>query len=62
MQQLIFVVNPDGDVEIEADGFSDASCLDATRPFREGIGEDEEPTMKMLQNASAAVKTDIIVG
>jgi hypothetical protein len=37
MKSITIKIRPDGAVKIEAEGFTDASCKDATRAIEEGL-------------------------
>lgn len=39
MKKIIIKVNPQGNVKIEAEGYSDDECLAATAPYEKALGE-----------------------
>jgi Protein of unknown function (DUF2997) len=37
-EQIQVIISPDGEVSIEALGFTDNTCTSATKPFEDGLG------------------------
>ncbi len=38
MAELVFVIKPDGSVDLEGVDFSGTSCLEASRPYEKDLG------------------------
>jgi len=61
-RKVIISVGPQGEVSIEADGFNDDKCFEATRVFEELLGDVKEVTKKDLTKAKAKVGRQIPAG
>lgn len=46
-----YVIDEDGNVEIEANGFTDGACREATKAFEDALGVVKERKMKVLETA-----------
>lgn len=56
MKEITIKFNPDGSVEMEAEGFEGQTCLQGTKPYEKAVGISN-PQRKMKnqdQNGSAA--------
>lgn len=58
MGELVFTVKPDGSVEIDANGFSGTSCLEASRPYEKDLGVVADRKKKPEILSGEGVKTD----
>jgi hypothetical protein len=56
MEKLVITINPKGEVKIDAQGFTDGSCLAATKPFEEALGDVTSETRKPEANVQAEQK------
>lgn len=58
MEKLLITISPTGEVKIDAQGFQDVSCLAATRPFEEALGEVSKETRKPEANVQETRKEE----
>lgn len=50
MKQMIFTINKKGEVKIEAVGYEQGKCIEATRPFEEALGAEVSITDRKIKN------------
>lgn len=49
MKEVIIKYNPDGTVEIEAEGFQGTSCLQGTLPYEKALGINSSNSRKTMK-------------
>lgn len=58
MGELVFTINSDGTVEIEANGYSGNECLEASRPYEKELGVVTDRKRKPEALSGEGVKTN----
>ncbi len=59
MGELVFIIKPDGSVQIDAKGYSGTGCLEASRPYEKDLGVVAERIKKPDILAGEGVKTGV---
>jgi hypothetical protein len=61
MAELHIIIKPDGEVEIDAVGYSGTRCLEASRPYEKALGTvvSRKKKPEILSGGSEAVNSNV---